>query len=105
MVLFGTETLFQSNCRTAIPNAARIPQFGSGHNQRTAGSGSAIGVRSRRCWFTQPGTGCGYNVALRVPRSLVSDLEIGYPRVRLASWRFPDAEMLKGKRDSAIIAV
>ena len=36
MVLFGAETLFQSNCRTAVPNAPRITEFGCGHNQRTA---------------------------------------------------------------------
>jgi hypothetical protein len=39
LVLFGTETLFQSNCHTALPNAPGIPQFGSGHNQRAAGCG------------------------------------------------------------------
>jgi len=29
----------------------------SGHNQRAAGCGSAIGLRGRGCWSTQPGTG------------------------------------------------
>src|SRR5499427_5898737 len=55
-------------------------------------------VYSARSWLL------GY-VALRVQRSSVCGLEIGYPRVRRALWRSPDTETLKGKRDRAIIAV
>src|SRR5215510_8407 len=84
MVLFGTATLFQPNCRTALPNAPGIPQFGSGYNQRAAGCGSAIGVRSRRCGFTSARISLLVFVALRVQRSWVSGLEIGYPRARRA---------------------
>src|SRR5262249_34304796 len=105
MVLFGTETLFQSNCGTALPNAARIPQFGPGHNQRTAGCGSAIGVRGRRCWFTQPELAAGIR---RVKGAKKLGIRLGNwlsASEARALWRSPDAETLKGRRDRAIIAV
>ncbi len=56
MVLFGTEALVQSDCRIAVPNSPGIPQFGSRHNQREAGCGPTIGLRSGGRRFAQPRT-------------------------------------------------
>src|SRR5215813_5013641 len=94
MVLFGTETLLQSNCCAALPNAARIPQFGT-INVRLA----AV----RRLAYEAADAGLRrVKGAKKLGIRLGNWLSASEAR---ALWRSPDADTLKGKRDRAIIAV
>src|SRR5262245_3930077 len=84
MVLFGTETLLQSNCCAALSNAARILAIWL-RAQSTSGWLRFGDWRMRppmlvylaRNWLL-------VYVALRAQRNLASGTEIGYPQVRRA---------------------
>ena len=105
MVLFGTETLFQSNCRTTLPNAARIPQIGSGHNQRAAGAIRRLAYEAADAGLLSPELAAGIR---RVKSAKKLGIRLGNwlsASEARALWQSPNTETLKGKRDRAIIAV
>src|ERR1044071_5257233 len=103
MVLFGTSSLVQPGRRIALSNSHGVSEFGSRHNQCEVGCGPAIGIRSYRCRFAQPGPGGRYRRVKGVKKlgvRLGNSLSATDAR---ALWQSPDAETLKGKCDRAII--
>src|SRR5438105_2679443 len=105
MVLFGTETLLQRDCRDALPKPSRISESGPRHDQRATGGGARLAYEAADAGLLSPELAAGIR---RVKGLKKLGVRLGNwlsANEARALWQFPNVETLKGKRDRAIIAV